>query len=748
MNKPSSHRRCGSLLLASALMLGLATSSAKTAAPLLSAARTALSSATNSQKEKKLSAADKAIEKRIDALISRMTLQEKVLQLSQGVLGSNDNPNNIGHAADDCPPEIGSVIYTDVTPALRNELQRRALKTRLGIPVLFGYDIIHGFRTIQPIPLAMAASFDTVLVRRFAHMAAVEGQASGVDWTFAPMVDIARDGRWGRVMEGYGEDPHTASMFARAAVHGFQSDDPTSREGRMAACLKHFVGYGASEAGIDYAAAEVSRQTLWDTYLPPFHAGVEAGAMTLMSAFCDLSGTPATASHYTLTDILKKQWGHEGFVVSDWSGVVQLRQQRAAESNKDAVQLAFNAGVEMEMVDGLYKKHLPTLIDEGKVSLKDIDEAVRRVLRIKMRLGLFDHPLTDEKAYQKSIMTPSILEELRNYTADTYVLLKNQASLLPLEGTGRIALLGPLVSDADALLGNWRAHGRASDAETLASGMEKEFGTRVVGTLEGCPYDGTDTTAFSAARELAMKADVLVLCMGEKSRWSGENASVASLELPQVQEQFIRAMQRTGRPIVLVLSSGRPMALANVEPLCSAIVEIWKPGIAGGTPLARLLSGKINPSARLPITFPRTTAQVPVYYNRRRSSRPTLGHYRDQSIQPLFPFGSGLSYTTFRYSNLRQSGNLLQVDVTNTGARDGSEVALWYITAPAGLPTRPNRELRHFEKRAIPAGQTVTFSFNIQPETDLAYPDADGKPTARKGTYRIEVGGEKMDFNL
>lgn len=741
MKAPTAHYLHRALLIVPALLLCSATSSAKTVA-------TAPSAPTLSTKATQQSSADKDIERRVNRLVARMTLREKVLQLSQGVLGSNDNPNNIGTVADGCPAEIGSVIYTDVTPALRNELQRRALKTRLGIPVLFGYDIIHGFRSVSPIPLAVAASFDTVLARRFAHMAAIEGQAAGVDWTFSPMVDIARDGRWGRVMEGYGEDPHTASMFASAVVRGYQTGDPTTRDGRLAACLKHYVAYGASEAGIDYAAAEVSRQTLWDTYLPPFHAGVEAGAMTLMSAFCDISGTPATASHYTLTDILKKQWGHEGFVVSDWAGISQLRQQRAAEGEKEAARLAFSAGVEMDMIDGLYDRNLETLVKEGKIKMKDIDEAVRRVLRIKMRLGLFEHPLTNEQAYRKCIMTPSMVEELRTHTADTYVLLKNQASLLPLEGAERIALLGPVVRDGDALLGAWRAHGRVSDTETLAAGLEKEFVTRVVGTLEGCPYDGGDTTAFAAARELAMKADVLVLCMGEKSRWSGENASVASIELPKIQEDFIRAMQRTGRPIVLVLSSGRPMALADVEPLCSAIVEIWKPGIAGGTPLARMLSGKINPSARLPITFPRSTAQIPVYYNRRRSSRPTLGHYRDMSIEPLYTFGSGLSYTTFRYSNLRRSGNLLEVDVTNTGTRDGSEVALWYVTAPAGIPTRPDRELRHFEKRAIPAGQTVTFSFSIDPERDLSYPDADGKQSARQGTYRIEVGGEKLNFDL
>lgn len=687
------------------------------------------------------------VEQRVADLLSRMTLSEKIWQLTQGLLGNNDNPNNVGAEASGVEPQIGSVIYSNETPALRNAFQRRAVdSTRLGIPVLFGYDVIHGYRTLHPVPLAVSATFNPALASRAAHMAAVEGQAGGVDWTFSPMLDIARDARWGRITEGYGEDPFLASCFARAAVEGYQGSDLASTQGRMAACLKHYVGYGASEAGIDYAAAEISRQTLWDTYLPPFEEGIKAGAATVMAGFHDISGTPATANRYTLTEILKEQWGHEGFVVSDWTGVVQLKNQLAARDDANAAELALNAGVEMDMLDDIYLNNLERLVSEGRVDTLTINNAVRRILTVKFRLGLFEHPYTPEGT-AGAPPTPEALALAEELAAESFVLLKNSNGLLPLKKNIRVAVMGPMARNREHLLGSWRAHGRYSEAEPLADGLRRELGSGVE-CLDACPFDGTDTTAFAAAAELARRSDVLVLCMGEKNRWSGENSAVANLELPAVQQAFVRAMKRTGRPVVLVLSSGRPMALGTLEPFYDALLEIWKPGLCGAGALAAVMSGRTNPSGRLSVTFPYSTSQVPIYYNRRRSARPTLGLYLDQTSRPLYPFGAGLSYTQFTYSKPRVTGRRVEVDVTNSGTLEGKETVMFFITAPAGLPTRPERELRHFEKRLIGPGKTETFVFDIDPAKDLSFPDHTGRKQVRPGRYLISVGGQQAAVDI
>ncbi len=701
------------------------------------------------------------IEERVEDLLGRMTLREKVLQLSQQSLGNNDNENNLGEAVGKIPGEIGSLIYYNEGPELRNAMQRRAVEqTRLGIPILFGYDVIHGYRTVYPIPLAQACSWNVALAEQACAVAAQEARRSGVDWTFSPMIDVARDGRWGRISEGYGEDPYANAAFCQAAVHGYQGDDLTAPD-RVAACLKHYVGYGASEAGLDYVYTEISRQTLWDTYLLPYEAGIRAGAQTVMSSFNDISGTPATANHYTLTEVLKHRWGHDGFVVSDWAAVAQLVTQGAAADNKEAACRAINAGLDMDMIDRCYEPHLARLVREGKVQMARIDDAVRRVLRVKFRLGLFENPYTPATPPEARLLQPQSLEAAERMAEECIVLLKNEGGVLPLAAAGderpTIAVMGPLLDADGELLGNWSAHGRAAEVHPLRKALEEEFaGKAELRFVPGCPFDGDDRSAFAAARKAAKRADAVVLLMGERAKWSGENCVRSAIELPSVQEDFIAEVKKAGKPIVLVLASGRPLALARVEPLCDAIVEMWQPGVPGGRPVAGVLSGRVNPSGKLSVTFPRSTGQIPIYYNRRKSSRPTLGLYQDIPSTPLYTFGHGLSYTTFEYGDLRLSADTIghttrltaEITVTNTGQRDGAEVVQWFVSDPACRITRPERELKHFEKQLIRAGESRTFRFEIDPARDLSFVDADGRRFLENGEYFIQVKDKKARLYL
>lgn len=697
------------------------------------------------------------VDTRVDDLLGRMTLHEKIMQLTQGVLGNNDNPNNLEKEVLNHPGETGSMIYGNETPQLRNSFQRKAMtETRLGIPVLFGHDVIHGFRTLFPIPLAQACTFNPELSYEAARMAAREAFSAGVDWTFSPMVDVSRDPRWGRVMECYGEDPYVNARFGAATVRGYQGDDLAGTD-RMAACMKHYVAYGASTGGRDYTATEVSRQSLWDTYLPPFRAGVDAGALTVMASFNDISGTPAHANSYTLTTVLKDKWKHDGFVVSDWHGVVQLRTQGMAADEAECAELALNAGVEMDMVDGAYRKHLEKLVEEGRVSIQTIDEAVRRILRVKFQLGLFERPYTEENADGQPLLLPDALAASAGLAAESFVLLKNADSLLPLRSVNKVAVVGPMANTGEHLLSHWGSHGRGEDAETLLDGMKKQWKDRMeIAYAQGCDFDGSDTTGYAAAVEAARGSDVVILCVGEKKQWSGENNSRADITLPEVQKGLLRAVRQTGRPVVLVLSSGRPVPLGDVEPLCDAILAIWKPGTAAGTPLADMLTGAINPSGKLAMTVPYATQQIPLYYNYRQSSRPYMGHYQDMPSTPLYNFGDGLSYTTFSYSkpaasaeNFTVSDTLtVEVDVTNDGQMDGKETVLWYITDPASRITRPVRELKYFEKRMIKSGDTQRFTFNIDPMRDLSFPDADGQRHLEVGKYLVHVGPHTLTLNL
>ena len=444
--------------------------------------------------------AGRPVEERVSDLLSRMTLEEKVMQLNQYTLGRNDNANNVADPVDKIPAEIGSLIYFDTSPGLRNRLQKKAIEqSRLGIPVLFGYDVIHGFRTTYPISLAQACSWNPALVKQAAEVAAQEARMSGVEWTFSPMIDVARDGRWGRVSEGYGEDPYANAVYGVAAVEGYQGDNLADSR-RVAACLKHFVGYGASEAGRDYVYTEISRQTLWDTYIPPYQAGIEAGAATVMSCFNDISGTPGTANPYILTEVLKERWAHDGFVVSDWAAIEQLRSQGVAADRKEAAEKAFNAGVEMDMMNRCYDAHLAALVREGKVSQEKLDEAVRRVLRLKFRLGLFERPYTPESEETDRFLLPASLAVAERLAEESMVLLKNENNTLPLKAARRIAVIGPMAQNRLHLLGAWSAHGREEDAVSLFAGLENEYrGRAELLYARGCDFDGEDRSGFREA---------------------------------------------------------------------------------------------------------------------------------------------------------------------------------------------------------------------------------------------------------
>ena len=697
------------------------------------------------------------IEKRIDDLISRMTLEEKVLQLNQYTLGRNNNVNNVGEEVKKVPSEIGSLIYFDINPELRNSMQKKAMEeSRLGIPIIFGYDAIHGFRTIYPISLGQACSWNPGLVEQACAVSAQEARMSGVDWTFSPMIDVARDPRWGRVAEGYGEDPYTNGVFAAASVRGYQGDD-MSAENRMAACLKHYVGYGASEAGRDYVYTEISAQTLWDTYLLPYEMGVKAGAATLMSSFNDISGVPGSANPYIMTEILKKRWKHDGFIVSDWGAVEQLKNQGLAATKKDAARYAFNAGLEMDMMSHAYDRHLKELVEEGKVTMAQVDESVRRVLRVKFRLGLFERPYTPVTNEKDRFFRPQSMAVAAQLAAESMVLLKNNNQILPLTNKKKIAVVGPMAKNGWDLLGSWCGHGKDTDVEMLYDGLTAEFG----GDAElryamGCKPQGNDRSGFAGALDVARWSDVVIVCLGEMLTWSGENASRSTIALPQIQEELVKELKEAGKPIILVLSNGRPLELNRMEPLCDAILEIWQPGINGARSMAGILSGRINPSGKLAMTFPYSTGQIPIYYNRRKSGRGHQGFYKDITSDPLYPFGHGLSYTEFKYGTVTPSATKVkrgdklsaEVTVTNTGARDGAETVHWFISDPYCSITRPVKELKHFGKQFIKVGETKTFRFDIDLERDFGFVNEDGKRFLEAGEYHILVQGQTVKIEL
>lgn len=698
------------------------------------------------------------IELRIKDLLSKMMIEEKVLQLNQYVVGINNNEDNMGEVMKKIPSGIGSLIYFGDDPVWRNQIQKKAMeKSRLGIPILFGFDVIHGFRTVYPIPLAQACSWNPELVTQCCQIAAKEACLSGIDWTFSPMIDIARDPRWGRVAESYGEDPYANAVFGVATVKGYQGknlSDPYS----VAACLKHYVGYGESEGGRDYNYSDISRQSLWETYLVPYEACVKAGAATLMSGFNDISGIPATANYYTLTEILKDRWGHDGFVVSDWDAVKQLIPQGVAKDQKEAGLKAFTAGVEMDMKDNIYREYLQELVNEQKISIQQIDDAVARVLRVKFRLGLFDEPYTTVIEEKERYLQSESMELAQKLAEESMVLLKNDMNLLPIsKNIKTIAVIGPMVKDKENLMGDWSARGKPSDVVSLFEGLEKEFqGVVDLIYAEGCDFDGTDESGIDKAIATAQKSDMILVCLGEKKIWSGENASRSTIALPTIQEKLVQELKTTGKPIVLVLSNGRPIELVRLEPLADAILEIWQPGIAGGTAMAKILSGLVNPSGKLAITFPLTSGQIPVYYNMRQSARPHSGKYQDIPTEPLYWMGHGLSYTQFEYGQIKLSSYKIsrnqqlkaEITVKNTGTREGAETVLWYISDPVCSISRPIKELKFFSKEEIKPGEQMVFTFEIDPERDLNYVDYTGKKLIEPGDFYIHINNQKVKFEF
>ena len=698
------------------------------------------------------------IEKRIENLLSLMTLDEKIKQMNQWTYGKNANPNNIGEKMKEVSPEIGSLLYRSTNPEYRNQIQKKAMEeSRLGIPIIFGFDCIHGYRTVFPISLAQACSWNTQLVKESCAIAAKESWLSGLDWTFSPMLDVARDARWGRVSEGYGEDSYATSQFGIAAVQGYQGANLTDKY-TIAACLKHYIGYSLSEGGRDYHYSDVSNQTLWETFMPPFEAGIKVGAATVMSGFNDISGVPASANHYTLTEVLKNKWGHDGFVISDWGSVRNLVEQGVAKDLKESGLKAFMAGVEMDMVDNVYVDYLPELVAEGKIPMASIDEAVRRILRVKMQLGLFENPYVDVVPENERYLLPEYLKVAEQLAAESMVLLKNEDETLPITSKYKsLAIVGPMVKDSLNIMGSWEGMGRPEDVETIYEGLQKEFKNKVIlNYAKGCDFDGDNTDGFLDAISAANKSDAVIVFLGEKRRWSGENGSRSTIALPNIQEQLVVELQKTGKPIILILSSGRPLELIRLNEMADAIVEIWQPGTMAGSSVAGILSGRHNPSGKLAITFPQTTGQIPIYYNMRQSARPKLGHYQDIPRDPLYWFGHGLSYTTYKYgaiklssTQIKRNENLIaEVEVTNAGKRDGKEAVLWFIADPFATISRPMKELQYFEKKEIKAGEKVTYMFEIDPMRDLSYVDSFGEKHLESGGYYVIINDQKVKFEI
>jgi len=698
------------------------------------------------------SLSDAATEKKITTLLAQMTLDEKIGQLVQSNSGwSGDHRKELLDRAK--KGGIGSFLNFSGAAQIR-DVQQAALESRLKIPLIFGLDVIHGYRTITPIPLAESCSFDPSLAERDAAMAAREAKASGLSWTFAPMMDIARDARWGRIAEGAGEDVYMGCLFAAARVKGFQSIPG------FAACAKHFVGYGAAEAGREYNYTEISERTLREVYLPPFHAAVDAGVFTLMSAFNDLSGIPTSGNHHTLSDILRNEWGFRGFVVSDWASVEQLVPHGYAIDKAEAAKKALTAGVDMEMEGGCYAENLARLVKTGQVPVSVIDESVRRVLRVKSRLGLFEHPLPDPNLEASALLTPENLALAREAGRKSIVLLRNQQNILPLsKDLKKVAVIGPLGDNTADLLGSWFCKGEAKDVVSLLSGLKAAAPGITYTFAQGCDFNGnsanakTEDKSIEEAVKTAKSADVVVLAVGENKGQSGEAASRSSIGLPGRQEELAEKIIATGKPVVVVLMNGRPLAIPFLAEHAPALVEAWQLGVQAGPAIADVLFGDYAPTGRLTVSFPRAVGQEPLYYSRRNTGRPPVekdlgeqkwtSKYIDVHWTPQFPFGYGLTYTTFKYANLHVAPTVkmggaveVTVDVTNTGARDGEELVQLYVHPVAASVTRPVRELKDFQHVALKAGETKTVTFQL-PTSKLSFLGEDLKPRVEPGPFKI-----------
>jgi beta-glucosidase len=722
------------------------------AALLAACSATAAGQATDAQ-------ARQAREQRlVDSVLALMTLDDKVGQLMQysGYQATTGPGEPVAGDAQIRRGQVGSFLNVHGAANTRR-LQRMAMEeTRLKIPLLFAHDVIHGFRTIFPVPLAEAASWDPSAAERSARIAAIEATAHGLHWTFAPMVDIARDPRWGRVVEGSGEDPVLGSAMAAARVRGFQGTD-LAAPNTMAATAKHFAAYGGAEGGRDYDVVELSEQTLKDVYLPPYYAAVAAGAQTVMASFNEVNGIPMHANQRLLRDVLRAEWGFRGLIVSDWGGIQELLAHGVAATRADAGVLAMKASVDVDMVSGIYPAELPAALSQGRVTEGEIDEAVRRVLRLKYRLGLFQDPYrySDTTRERTLTLAPEHVAAARDIGRKSIVLLKNERRVLPLSKTlGTIAVIGPLADDPRSVLGAWRADGRPEEAVTILAGIRAAVSprTRVI-YARGTSVDTVNTSGFAEAVAAARQADAVVLVLGEREDMSGEAASRASIDLPGAQEALARAIRATGKPIVTVLANGRPLSIPWLAAEVPAILETWFLGTQMGHAVADVLFGDYNPGGKLPVTFPRTTGQIPIYYNRKNTGRPPAADnkytskYLDVPWTPLFPFGHGLSYTTFAYDNLRLSAPTMRqtdtltvsVEVANTGGRAGDEVVQLYIQDEVASVTRPVKQLKGFSRIALQPGERRTVTFRLRPD-DLAFYDAAARRVVEPGFFKVYVG--------
>jgi beta-glucosidase len=698
-------------------------------------------------------------EKTIDALLKRMTLAEKLGQLQQ-LDGEGNGTFRTEHPDLIRKGLLGSTL--NVRGAKNtNQLQHVAMdESRLKIPVLFGFDVIHGYRTIFPIPLAEASSWDPASAERSTSIAAREARAAGVRWTFAPMLDIARDPRWGRITEGAGEDPFLGAAFARARVRGFQGTDYSAPD-KILACAKHWVAYGATEGGRDYNTTDMSENTLREIYFPPFKAAVDAGVGSVMSAFNDLNGVPTSANHFTLTEVLRGEWKFDGFVVSDYTSVKELINHGLAADEHDAARLALNAGVDMEMVSRLFNQKGAQLLKEGKLSPATIDEAVRRILRIKLRLGLFEHPYTDEAREGSSLLTSENRAAARAIADRSMVLLKNAGETLPVSKDIRsIAVIGPLADDHRAPLGWWSGDGKPDDTVTPLMGIKaKVSATTKVSYAKGCDTQGDSTAGFAEAVALARESDFAIVFVGEPAEMVGEAASKSSLDLTGRQMDLVKAVQATGKPTILVLINGRPLTVGWIFDNTPAVLEAWMGGTEAGNAIADVLFGDANPSGKLPVTWPRTVGQVPIYYNHMNTGRPPEANnrytskYLDVPWTPQFPFGYGLSYTQFKITNLQLSvqrisatGKLTaSVEVENVGKRSGDEVVQLYIRDVAASMTRPVKELKGFQRITLQPGEKKRVEFLLTAE-ELGFWNREMRFTVEPGEFKVMVGANSEDL--
>jgi beta-glucosidase len=703
---------------------------------------------------------------RIEELLSKMTVEEKIGQTSQRGTSSmvKELPASLMEAVR--KGRVGSAINI-TNRDLKDQLQRIAVEESAnGIPILYGRDVIHGYKTIFPIPIGQAASWNPEMVKEGSRIAAAEATTNGIKWTFAPMIDISRDPRWGRIAESAGEDTYLTSVMARAYVQGFQGDD-LANPASLLACAKHFAAYGAVEGGRDYNTSMVPEHLLREVYLPPFKAAVDAGVATFMTSFNDINGVPATGNRWLLTDVLRKEWGFEGFVVSDWNSVIEMIDHGYCRDHREAALKAANAGLDMEMTSTAYEENMKDLIDKGIVTEAQLDGMVRNILSIKFRAGLFDNPYVD-RTRDHVVLSESHLAAAKEAAIQSMVLLKNERSILPLAPTAKIALVGPLANAPHEQLGTWIFDGNKESSVTPWGALKKAYGENLLFT-PGLSYSRDRSEAgFSPAISQANKSDLILFVGGEESILSGEAHSRADISLPGAQEQLIIELSKTGKPIVLVIFAGRPISIERIKDKLAALVMGWHPGTMAGPALTELLLGKSNFSGRLPVTWPKTSGQAPIYYNHTNTGRPaspktyvpldeipieawqsSLGntsHYMDLGFSPQYPFGYGLSYTDFEYSDLRLSTSTigrngsLQVSATvkNTGPEDGTEVVQLYIRDLVADRARPIRELKGFECIELRAGESRAVTFTIS-ASDLAYYNQEMKLVTDAGDFNVWI---------